>query len=97
VGKYIIGRRKMMFFLFVSESCQKCQEIKQKVDLSKVSGLRVCDVEEVEGLSAATYYGVTTIPTLIGVSEKDEDVVLIRVSGVEVIVPLLVHRMDKKD
>lgn len=60
--------------IFGRENCPKCQAVKEKLQLLKgIAGnltLTYYDMDTIDGLTEATYYGVGGIPTTIIVDYK---------------------------
>ncbi|TET53879.1 MAG: thioredoxin family protein [Actinobacteria bacterium] len=55
--------------LFYKEACPRCPAAKELVKETK--DVKYFDIEEVDGLSEATYYGVMSTPSIIVVDDSN--------------------------
>lgn len=64
----ILEKEKMtMVKIFITGTCVKCEEAKQLNDKLNKMGIKstLYDTETAEGLAECTFYGVTTIPSVL--------------------------------
>lgn len=58
--------------LFYKKECPRCPAAKELV--KETENVEYFDIEDVDGLSEATYYGVMTTPSIVVVDENNNPV-----------------------